>query len=272
MHVAEARFGSCKRTCHRRINLTNMLRVASTVFISLSESEHERSIVACSVIPFSLSTCSLSCSLHLSLSLSAFSCFHCCENCCPKVADCASLAMSSPTASAVSEPSPANMKRLFSNQSLNVEQMLAVLQEQGWVESNSGKHRCRLHHQLTLRGLKWKEEIVATTNGRGLDLCEWSRGGRRNSRNRLHSTRHTIDMYARWIKSGRIVIDEVADACTFHEFCLIAHAWDPSLTRSQVADILVSASWSWTICEGEKYHPFNTIHLRKPIKRITLLK
>jgi hypothetical protein len=151
------------------------------------------------------------------------------------------------------------------NECLNAEQMLDLIKKQGWVYSNSGKNRTRLYDVLRKAGLQWTEEIVGYTAG-NISLCRW---GKHRSRDRLWKYIHTPRDYARWIKAGRLLKQDVEDLGRYRVED-IADAWNPTKSVDEVENIL-SQTWGTFWKYHEKWFPLNMkACLRKPIKKITL--
>lgn len=152
--------------------------------------------------------------------------------------------------------------------------MLAVVLRNGWVECNSGKNRVALCQALKARGLSYKQEIVGYTTGR-IELNEHVHHARRR---RIHTYRHSAIDYAGWIKSGRLLKEDVRAKAAMHwqgyyDFGEIELAWSPHLTYGEVASVLCAPGHWQDFFDPEmcvKSSPLNNCALRKPIKRITL--
>lgn len=162
-------------------------------------------------------------------------------------------------------------RREIAARSLNGEQMYTRLLEQVWVETNSNKNRARLRELLEGAGKQWTEEHVGYTDGRGIDLCEWTVGAKKH---RVHSYAHGMGDYAAWIRGGRIAAADVEAVCredSRFDFDDVRAAWEGGHTHAEVVRILTDA-WGMAIEDHTvyKYFPLNCVRLRKPITRLTL--
>lgn len=147
-------------------------------------------------------------------------------------------------------------------QSLKYDDMLAVFERDGAIESNSPKNRKRLYAHLRRNRIPFKTEVIGYTRS-AKTACR-------------HSTGRTVHWntkkVARWIEAKRFVRDDVEAECAkpvytgTWSFSDIEAAFTDGLSARQIVAIL-NEGWGPTLA-WSKWSPFDTVPLRKSIVRI----